>query len=75
MSEEKVKELGVKPMATGGALLAAWSFHHGRSPVAAVNKLMGKIDMKVSEGPHRANEAFAAQSLLSAMTSIRYRPS
>lgn len=66
MSEEKAKELGVKPMATwvGGALGGVDPSIMGVGPVAAVNKLMGKLNMKVADMDLiEANEAFAAQSL------------
>ena len=66
MSEEKAKELGVKPMATwvGGALGGVDPSIMGVGPVAAVNKLMKKLDMKVADmNLIEANEAFAAQSL------------
>lgn len=66
MSEEKAKELGIKPMATwvGGALGGVDPSIMGVGPVAAVNKLMKKLDMKVSDMDLiEANEAFAAQSL------------
>ena len=66
MSEEKAKELGVKPMATwiGGALGGVDPSIMGVGPVAAVNKLMKKLNMKVSDMDLiEANEAFAAQSL------------
>lgn len=66
MSEEKAKELGVKPMATwvGGALGGVDPSIMGVGPVAAVKKLMPKIGMKVSDlDLIEANEAFAAQSL------------
>lgn len=66
MSEEKAKELGIKPMATwvGGALGGVDPSIMGVGPVAAVNKLMGKLNMKVSDMDLiEANEAFAAQSL------------
>ena len=66
MGEEKAKELGVKPMATwiGGALGGVDPSIMGVGPVAAVNKLMKKLDMKVSDMDLiEANEAFAAQSL------------
>ena len=66
MSEEKAKELGVKPMATwvGGALGGVDPSIMGVGPVAAVNKLMKKLDMKVTDMDLiEANEAFAAQSL------------
>ena len=66
MSEETAKELGVKPMATwvGGALGGVDPSIMGVGPVAAVNKLMKKLDMKVADMDLiEANEAFAAQSL------------
>ena len=66
MSEEKAKELGVKPMATwvGGALGGVDPSIMGVGPVAAVNKLMKKLDMKVADMDLiEDNEAFAAQSL------------
>ena len=66
MSEEKAKELGVKPMATwvGGALGGVDPSIMGVGPVAAVNKLMKKLDMTVADMDLiEANEAFAAQSL------------
>ena len=66
MSEEKAKELGVKPMATwvGGALGGVDPSIMGVGPVAAVNKLMKKLDMKVADMDLiEAIEAFAAQSL------------
>ena len=66
MSEEKAKELGIKPMATwvGGALGGVYPSIMGVGPVAAVNKLMGKLNMKVADMDLiEANEAFAAQSL------------
>ena len=66
MSEAKAKELGVKPMATwvGGALGGVDPSIMGVGPVAAVNKLMKKLDMKVADMDLiEANEAFAAQSL------------
>lgn len=66
MSEEKAKELGVKPMATwvGGALGGVDPSIMGVGHVAAVNKLMKKLDMKVADMDLiEANEAFAAQSL------------
>lgn len=66
MSEEKAKELGIKPMATwvGGALGGVDPSIMGVGPVAAVNKLMGKLNMNVADMDLiEANEAFAAQSL------------
>lgn len=66
MSEEKAKELGVKPMATwvGGALAGVDPSIMGIGPVAATNKLMKKLDMTVDEMDLiEANEAFAAQSI------------
>ncbi|MCR5387637.1 MAG: acetyl-CoA C-acetyltransferase [Lachnospiraceae bacterium] len=66
MSEEKAKELGVKPMATwvGGALGGVDPSIMGVGPVAAVRKTMAKIGMSVADMDLiEANEAFAAQSL------------
>lgn len=66
MSEEKAKELGVKPMATwvGGALAGVDPSIMGIGPVAATNKLMKKLNMTVDEMDLiEANEAFAAQSI------------
>ncbi|MBQ9063775.1 MAG: acetyl-CoA C-acyltransferase, partial [Eubacterium sp.] len=66
MSEEKAKELGVKPMATwvGGCLGGVDPSIMGVGPVAATRKLMDRIGMKVSDMDLiEANEAFAAQSL------------
>lgn len=66
MSEEKAKELGVKPMATwvGGALAGVDPSIMGIGPVAATQKLMKKIGMTVDDMDLiEANEAFAAQSI------------
>lgn len=66
MSEEKAKELGVKPMATwvGGALAGVDPSIMGIGPVAATEKLMKKLNMTVDEMDLiEANEAFAAQSI------------
>lgn len=66
MSEEKAKELGVKPMATwvGGALAGVDPKIMGIGPVAATRKLMKKINMTVDDMDLiEANEAFAAQSI------------
>ncbi|MEE3392739.1 MAG: acetyl-CoA C-acetyltransferase [Lachnospiraceae bacterium] len=66
MSEEKAKELGVKPMATwvGGALGGVDPSIMGVGPVAAVKKLCAKKDLKVEDFDLiEANEAFAAQSV------------
>ncbi len=66
MSEEKAKELGVKPMATwvGGALAGVDPTIMGIGPVAATQKLMKKIGMTVEDMDLiEANEAFAAQSI------------
>ena len=66
MSEEKAKELGVKPMATwvGGALGGVDPSIMGVGPVAATKKVMEKTGLKVSDMDLiEANEAFAAQSL------------
>ena len=66
MSEEKAKELGVKPMATwvGGALAGVDPKIMGIGPVAATKKLMKKLNMSVDDMDLiEANEAFAAQSI------------
>jgi len=66
MSEEKAKELGVKPMATwiGGALAGVDPSIMGVGPVAATKKVMSKIGLTVADMDLiEANEAFAAQSL------------
>ncbi len=67
MSEEKAKELGVKPMATfvAGALAGVRPEVMGIGPVAATQKAMKKAGIEnVSEFDIiEANEAFAAQSV------------
>lgn len=66
MSEEKAKELGIKPMATwvAGALGGVDPSIMGIGPVAATNKVLAKTGMKVEDFDLiEANEAFAAQSI------------
>ena len=66
MSEEKAKELGVKPMATfvAGALAGVRPEVMGIGPVAATKKVCAKTGMKVEDFDLiEANEAFAAQSV------------
>ncbi|MDD6196669.1 acetyl-CoA C-acetyltransferase [[Clostridium] aminophilum] len=66
MSEEKAKELGIKPMATwvGGALAGVDPSIMGIGPVAATKKVLAKTGLKVSDlDVYEANEAFAAQSV------------
>ena len=66
MSEEKAKELGVKPMATyvAGALAGVRPEVMGIGPVAATRKAMAKANMKIEDFDIiEANEAFAAQSV------------
>lgn len=66
MSEEKAKELGVKPMATwvAGALGGVDPAIMGVGPVAAVNKVLPKCGLSVKDFDLiESNEAFAAQSL------------
>ena len=66
MSEEKAKELGVKPMATfvAGALAGVRPEVMGIGPVAATKKVMAKTGMKIEDFDIiEANEAFAAQSV------------
>ncbi len=66
MSEEKARELGVKPMATwvAGALAGVDPSIMGIGPVAATRKVMDKTGMKIEDfDVIEANEAFAAQSI------------
>ena len=66
MSEEKAKELGVKPMATwvAGALAGVAPEIMGIGPVAATKKVMARTGMKIEDFDIiEANEAFAAQSV------------
>ena len=66
MSEEKAKELGVKPMATfvAGALAGVDPTIMGIGPVAATRKAMAKAGYKIEDFDIiEANEAFAAQSV------------
>lgn len=66
MSEEKAKELGVKPMAVwvAGALAGVAPEIMGIGPVAATKKVMEKTGLSMdSFDLIEANEAFAAQSL------------
>lgn len=66
MSEQKVKELGVKPMAVAvaGALAGVDPAIMGIGPVAATKKAMEKANLQISDiDLIEANEAFAAQSL------------
>ena len=66
MSEEKAKELGIKPMATfvAGALAGVRPEVMGIGPVAATRKVMAKTGMKIEDFDIiEANEAFAAQSV------------
>ena len=66
MSEEKAKELGVKPMATwvAGELAGVEPRIMGIGPVAATKKVLKKTGWKVEDFDLiEANEAFAAQSI------------
>ena len=66
MSEEKAKELGVKPMATwvAGCLAGVDPSIMGVGPVAATKKVMAKTGLKIEDFDlYEANEAFAAQSV------------
>ena len=66
MSEEKAKELGVKPMATfvAGALGGVDPSIMGVGPVASTKKVLDKTGMKIEDFDIiEANEAFAAQSV------------
>jgi acetyl-CoA C-acetyltransferase len=66
MTEDKAKELGVKPLAywVGGASAGVDPAYMGLGPIESTKKLMKKIGMKVSDMDLiEANEAFAAQSI------------
>ena len=66
MSEEKAKELGVKPLATwvAGALAGVEPEVMGLGPIAATKKVMAKTGLTVDDMDLiEANEAFAAQSI------------
>ena len=66
MSEEKAKELGVKPMATwvAGALGGVDPSIMGVGPVASTKKVFAKTGLTIKDiDLIEANEAFAAQSL------------
>ena len=66
MSEEKAKELGVKPMATfvAGALGGVDPSIMGVGPVASTKKVLAKTGLTVDDMDLiEANEAFAAQSV------------
>ena len=66
VSEDKVKELGLKPMAmwVGGALGGVDPAIMGVGPVASTRKLLQKLNMTMDDiDLVEANEAFAAQSL------------
>ncbi len=65
MSEEKAKELGVKPMAVwvAGCLAGVDPSIMGVGPVAATRKIMKKTGLTIDDFDlYEANEAFAAQS-------------
>ncbi|MCI8939705.1 MAG: acetyl-CoA C-acetyltransferase [Dorea sp.] len=65
-SEEKVKELGLEPMAQwlGGALGGTDPAIMGVGPVESTRKLLGKLNMNMEDMDLiEANEAFAAQSI------------
>lgn len=66
VSEDKVKELGLQPMAEwiGGALGGVDPAIMGVGPVASTNKLFGKLGIGMDDiDLVEANEAFAAQSI------------
>ena len=66
MSEEKAKELGVKPMATwvAGALGGVEPEIMGVGPVASTKKVLAKTGLSIDDFDLiEANEAFAAQSI------------
>ena len=66
MSEEKAKELGVKPMATwvAGALGGVDPSIMGVGPIAATKKVLARTGLTIDDFDlYEANEAFAAQSV------------
>ncbi|WP_026510532.1 acetyl-CoA C-acetyltransferase [Butyrivibrio sp. LC3010] len=66
MSEEKAKELGIKPMATwvAGALGGVDPSIMGVGPVAATKKVLDRTGLTIDDiDIYEANEAFAAQSV------------
>lgn len=66
MTEEKAKELGVRPLATwiGGASAGVDPAYMGLGPIDATRKLMKKTGLSVKDMDLvEANEAFAAQSI------------
>lgn len=66
LSEEKAKELGVKPMAywVEGDWAGVDPAYMGLGPIAATNKLMKKTGMSVKDMDLvEANEAFASQTI------------
>lgn len=66
MSEEKAKELGVKPLATwvAGALGGVEPGIMGVGPVASTKKVLAKTGLTIDDFDLiEANEAFAAQSI------------
>ncbi len=66
MSEDKAKELGIKPMATwiGGELAGVDPSIMGIGPIYATRKTMAKTGYKIEDFDlYEANEAFAAQSV------------
>ena len=66
MSEEKAKELGIKPMATwvAGALGGVDPSIMGVGPVAATQKVLKRTGLTIEDFDlYEANEAFAAQSV------------
>lgn len=66
MTEEKAKELGVKPMAywIAGASAGVDPAYMGLGPIEATKKIMAKTGLSVKDMDLiEANEAFAAQSI------------
>ena len=66
LSEEKAKELGVKPLATwiAGASAGVDPAYMGLGPIEATKKIMAKTGMQVSDMELvEVNEAFASQSI------------
>ncbi len=67
VSEEKMRELGLKPIARilGYAAAAVETWRFTEAPIYAVRKLVSKLGMELSEFDYfENNEAFAVSSLL-----------
>ena len=67
MSEDKVRELGVKPMAewVGGCLSGVDPAIMGTGPIKSTNRLLNKLNININDiDLIEVNEAFAVQTLV-----------